>query len=128
MVKTLVKTNHRPLSFQDGKLLLGNSVSAEASVADFGVGASHNQYTSGDSDELHYHCPSNNVFEDAQQIIECPRCEHDYNVLYNKLGVSLKDPTSISVGVSGHFILGGHASAKFSPLKALMLFVEDWRK
>ena len=104
------------LFIDDGKILLGNTVSSEASFLGFGIGGKHSQYTDGDHEDVHVnHGLSENVIDDASRIINCPNCKHNYTISKNITEKDSIDSLGV-IGTSGsvHIGLGGHYSIGFN--------------
>ena len=114
---------YRDVTFfiDDGELILGNVVSAEASILAFGTGGKHVQYTDGTDDVCLAHYLGENVFDSSMQIVECDRnCKHYNNVSLTFNGQKSKTPTTLdfggTLGIGGslHLGLGGHSFVGFN--------------
>lgn len=107
----------------DGKFLAGNKVVFDASYQDYGIGGTHIHYTDGDIDGVHRHAYSENVIDGSMAIIDCDKCEHNFNVK-----VIGNDDVVVQVGASVHLGVGGHVSVGFNVSEWLSKMWEDLMK
>ncbi len=126
---------YRDVTFfiDDGEFIVGNVVSAEASIFGLGVGSKHIQYTDGTDDVCLGHYLGENIIDSSMQIVECERnCKH-----YNSFSLTLTDkksgtPTSFDsngvVGIGSSLHLGGHSFAGFNYNEFRKRLLEDLKR
>ena len=128
---------YRDVTFfiDDGEFIVGNVVSAEASILSLGIGGKHIQYTDGTDDVCLGHYLGKNIIDSSMQIVECERnCKH-----YNSFSLTLTDKKSgtpinfdsngvVGIGSSLHLGLGGHSFAGFNFRELYLRIKEDYLK